>query len=145
MLLTRDLGTLKVTDFGLAKKISRNARQDGYHKGKTGTKRYMAPEVISQYQGHYTEKCDIYSASIVMWYIATLRRPPDNDATKISQRPDLQLVGWPSFEAVLQSMWLHDASARPSASDCIMALRLLPDQPNIASIAPTPSCSCCVQ
>ena len=137
LLLTRDLGTLKVADFGVAKKISRAARQDGYHAGNTGTYRYMAPEVICQQAGHYTEQCDIYSAAIVMWYIATVRRPPDNDVTRVEERPDILLVGWPSYAAVLQSMWQQDPDARPCASECIRALNALPDKPPAGAIAPS--------
>jgi serine/threonine protein kinase len=71
LLLTRDLTMLKLTDFGMSKKVDRSQRDSKQHKGYTGTVRYMAPEVISQRTGNYNEKCDIYSASLIMWYIAT--------------------------------------------------------------------------
>lgn len=99
-------------------------------QGYTGTLRYMAPEVISQrigvldvlvllslslslyslthpyiHTGNYTEKCDIYSASLILWYIATVRRPPNNDISKIKERPQASLARWPAFEALLHQMW----------------------------------------
>jgi len=41
------------------------------NSGYTGTVRYMAPEVLMQDKGHYTEKVDIFSAGKVMWFMAT--------------------------------------------------------------------------
>jgi serine/threonine protein kinase len=91
LLLVRDLSLLKLTDFGMAKKVDRAAREVKQHKGYTGTVRYMAPEVISQRTGNYNERCDIYSASLIMWYIATCQRPPNNDISKVHERPVLQV------------------------------------------------------
>jgi serine/threonine protein kinase len=91
LLLTRDLSILKLTDFGMSKKVDRAQRDSKQHKGYTGTVRYMAPEVISQRTGNYNEKCDIYSASLIMWYIATCQRPPANDINRVNERPPIQV------------------------------------------------------
>jgi len=146
LLLVRDLSLLKLTDFGMAKKVDRAAREVKQHKGYTGTVRYMAPEVISQRTGNYNERCDIYSASLIMWYIATCQRPPNNDISKVLERPVLQSVGWPSFEDLLTAMWQHSAEDRPSAQQCIVTLCSLPDKPDTSlGSAPSQGGCCSVQ
>jgi serine/threonine protein kinase len=107
ILLTRDLGSMKLTDFGMSKKVDRAVRDTKQHKGYTGTVRYMAPEVISCQTGNYTEKCDIYSASLILWYIATCQRPPPNDINKVNERPTVTWIAWPSYESLVTSMWAH--------------------------------------
>lgn len=42
--------------------------------GKTGTMRYMAPEVVRS-EPHYDEKVDIYSMAMIFWYICHGVRP----------------------------------------------------------------------
>ena len=92
LLLVRDLSLLKLTDFGMSKKVDRGQRDSKQHKGYTGTVRYMAPEVITQRTGNYNERCDIYSASLIMWYIATVQRPPANDISKVHERPAFKVA-----------------------------------------------------
>jgi serine/threonine protein kinase len=41
--------------------------------GETGSTRYMAPEVAESRP--YSEKADVYSFAMVMWEMATLRKP----------------------------------------------------------------------
>merc|ERR1719160_1234288 len=72
--------TLKVIDFGIAKRFKRN------ESGKTlpmttraGTAYYVAPEVMN---GKYDEKCDIWSCGVIL-YILLSGAPPfagENDA-----------------------------------------------------------------
>jgi serine/threonine protein kinase len=51
----------------------------------------MAPEVIGRATSAYTEKMDVYSAAIIMWYIATSQRPPMQDPTKTEARPAIKV------------------------------------------------------
>ena len=71
LLLSEDLRSLKVTDFGMAR-----ARPEGAYDmtGNTGTKRYMAPEVYSN-QKDYGTGVDVYSSGMIMWMMCTGRRP----------------------------------------------------------------------
>jgi len=142
LMLTRDLTTLKLADFGMCKPVDRSVRDVVKHHGHTGTLRYMAPEVLSQRLGNYNEKADIYSASLVLWYLATCQRPPDNDLQRIYERPELEAVKWPSFEGLIQRMWAQDSNQRPSARECMDAMNAFPDKPDISSgIAPgRPTC-----
>ena len=61
---------IKVIDFGLSQIISREKNL----KSQVGTAYYAAPEVI---KGNYTEKCDIWSAGIIL-YILLSGEPPFN-------------------------------------------------------------------
>ena len=76
-LLLNEDGHLKVGDFGLSKvkdiqKIAGTYRMTG----KTGSMRYMAPEVFLD-DPHYDEKVDIYSTGLIMWYMTLGERPFD--------------------------------------------------------------------
>ncbi|EKX44679.1 hypothetical protein GUITHDRAFT_72031 [Guillardia theta CCMP2712] len=158
LMLTKDLQTLKLADFGMSKKVERSQRDTKHHKGYTGTVRYMAPEVLSQRQGNYNEKADVFSASLIMWYIATSQRPPGKDLNEIRvalqngavpkslhDRPPLSAVGWKGLEDIISRMWEHDPAKRPSAMESIEELNKLPDKPDISmGVAPKQQC-CCVQ
>ena len=68
---------LKLYDFGLAKELLDSDRMDdGLYKnltGMTGAIRYMAPEVgLGKPYNHY---CDVYSWSMVTWFILALEPP----------------------------------------------------------------------
>ena len=61
---------IKVIDFGLSQVIS----PDRKLKTKVGTAYYVAPEIL---KGSYTEKCDIWSAGVIL-YIFLFGDPPFN-------------------------------------------------------------------
>ena len=61
---------IKVIDFGLSQVIS----PDRKLKTKVGTAYYVAPEIL---RGSYTEKCDIWSAGVIL-YIFLSGSPPFN-------------------------------------------------------------------
>mmetsp|Transcript_27326 Transcript_27326/g.42701 ORF Transcript_27326/g.42701 Transcript_27326/m.42701 type:complete len:350 (+) Transcript_27326:524-1573(+) len=100
-LLLNEDGHLKVGDFGLSKvkdlqKIAGTYRMTG----KTGSMRYMAPEVFLD-NPEYDEKVDIYSCGLIMWYMALGERPFDRvpaqvvaeKASKSELRPAVEPVG----------------------------------------------------
>ena len=62
--------TIKVIDFGLSQIISPEKKL----KTKVGTAYYVAPEIL---QGDYTQKCDIWSAGVIL-YIFLSGDPPFN-------------------------------------------------------------------
>lgn len=68
--------TLKVIDFGIAKRFSHKAtEQQGDNpvlRTMAGTAYYVAPEVLS---GHYSEKCDVWSSGVIL-YILLSGSPP---------------------------------------------------------------------
>ncbi|EKX50808.1 hypothetical protein GUITHDRAFT_52407, partial [Guillardia theta CCMP2712] len=69
MLLTGDGRTVKIGDFGLSRMCpSVNLT------GATGTYRYMAPEIFRG-EPRYTAAVDVYSFSLVMWYMFAGEHP----------------------------------------------------------------------
>uniref|UniRef100_A0A7S4NWZ1 Protein kinase domain-containing protein n=1 Tax=Guillardia theta TaxID=55529 RepID=A0A7S4NWZ1_GUITH len=133
-LLLSENDHLKVSDFGLCKTLAK-VKEDGTPytmTGCTGTKRYMAPEVVLS-QPDYDEKVDIYSMAMIFWYIFKGERPfnliepqlislltssrglrPDSRA--IGQQFDLNdcrdLIvdspGWPELEELVECMWAEN-------------------------------------
>ena len=61
---------IKIIDFGLSQVIS----PDKKLKTKVGTAYYVSPEIL---RGEYTEKCDIWSAGVIL-YILLSGNPPFN-------------------------------------------------------------------
>ncbi|EKX38099.1 hypothetical protein GUITHDRAFT_58248, partial [Guillardia theta CCMP2712] len=66
MLLTGDGRTVKIGDFGLSRMCPHASSYD--LTGTTGTYRYMAPEIFRE-EARYTSAVDVYSFSLVMWFI----------------------------------------------------------------------------
>jgi serine/threonine protein kinase len=102
--------------------------------------------VLTQDVGYYTESADVYSAGLVMWYIATGRRPqtPDLENVKAGAvvRPDVDQAKWPELAEIMKKCWEHDPKKRISASAAIMLLKALPDAAELLHIDPTPV-GCC--
>lgn len=70
------LGVVRLFDFGLAKELREDERdENGLYRmtGFTGGIRYMAPEVGLHMP--YNLKADVYSWSMLMWYIMALEPP----------------------------------------------------------------------
>ena len=59
---SEDDNPIKVIDFGLSQVISPNKKL----KTKVGTAYYISPEIL---RGSYTEKCDIWSAGVILYFI----------------------------------------------------------------------------
>mmetsp|Transcript_8587 Transcript_8587/g.21154 ORF Transcript_8587/g.21154 Transcript_8587/m.21154 type:complete len:310 (+) Transcript_8587:222-1151(+) len=131
LMLTADYSVIKLADFGMSKKVDAAKRDQSQHKGHTGTVRYMAPEVISQRTGNYTEKADIYSAALIVWYIAAGRRPAINDMARLDARPEVAACNWPELEALIERMWAQSPQTRPSAGECIRQLAGMPGRPDL--------------
>ena len=115
----------KLTDFGLAKAMDREERLLAMHKGNTGTPRYMAPEILTGGEtAIYTEKADIYSASLVLWYLLSGRRP-EIDVRRDPRGRPLTVIArwrWRKLSILLELMWSHQHELRPSAQECIQRL-----------------------
>ena len=62
-------GKVKIFDFGQSEKL---AAHHGFLKSMNGSARYMAPEVAAGRA--YTDTCDVYSFTIVLWEMMTCER-----------------------------------------------------------------------
>ena len=114
---------VKIFDFGMAKELKEKASigVDQFNAtGKTGTPRYMSPEV---YLGEpYGLPADVYSFSLVLWEIMALEKIfPNNDGQENhvvnvyvkKKRPKI-CRSWPKkIQALIRDGWSHSPSLRP--------------------------------
>ena len=118
-------GTVKLFDFGLAKELKEADKQDdGAYKlsGKTGSRRYMSPEVTKETP--YGLPVDVYSFAILLWELCALDKPffgfsPGIHLRQVAlggERPRLDSPNtswWPvPLQWLLQKCWAADPSAR---------------------------------
>mmetsp|Transcript_33605 Transcript_33605/g.65571 ORF Transcript_33605/g.65571 Transcript_33605/m.65571 type:complete len:316 (+) Transcript_33605:247-1194(+) len=146
LILTGDRSTLKLADFGMSKMVRKSEMAHVINTGYTGTVRYMAPEVLTQRKGHYTEKADIYSAGLIIWYIASGVRPlvlKTDTEEDLRVRPPLESMRWPNLGAIADKCWAHDPAHRPSATAVLRDLAAMPDAPTLRVPAP-PQCFCLI-
>ncbi|VFQ69383.1 unnamed protein product [Cuscuta campestris] len=114
--------TVKVGDFGLSK--LKNATLLSARSGR-GTPHWMAPEVLRN--EHSTEKCDVFSFSVVLWELMT-------ESIPWSTLSPLQVVGVvgfmdrrlevgedmdPRVSSIIQDCWQSVPEHRPSFHDII--------------------------
>jgi serine/threonine protein kinase len=137
-------GVTKLMDFGLAKELTNEETNENglYHlTGLTGGIRYMAPEVGLGLP--YNLKADIYSWSMVMWYIMALEPPmglytPKMFIDRVFQRgyrPAIKEKWSPTLSSLIRSSWSEDLFVRPSFQEIMTALRneVQEENPQVAS------------
>mmetsp|Transcript_49126 Transcript_49126/g.76621 ORF Transcript_49126/g.76621 Transcript_49126/m.76621 type:complete len:395 (+) Transcript_49126:580-1764(+) len=110
-LLLTDDDRLKVSDFGLSKTLKK-VKEDGTPytmTGNTGTKRYMAPEVVLS-NPHYDEKVDIYSMAMIFYFIVKGERPFEHTDPDLITRmlPTPHLQNETPLRAVLKPCHSHE-------------------------------------
>ncbi|CAM9792261.1 unnamed protein product, partial [Ascophyllum nodosum] len=122
-------GTLKIFDFGLAKRLKRKTGTDQRYTmtSRTGTVRYMAPEAFLGCS--YNEKVDVYAWSHVVAEMLSLDVPYNQMTTQQfretvamgSKRPHVERR-WPrSIQRLLRRCWDADPVSRPSFGEILKA------------------------
>jgi serine/threonine protein kinase len=125
-------GTLKIFDFGLAKELVEDRKtENGLYKmtGFTGGIRYMAPEV--GLCKPYNNAVDVYSWSMVFWYILALEPPfglyTNNmflDRVFQKHYRPATFQRWPQgLRELLKISWSRKIKERPSFDDISKVLR----------------------
>jgi calcium-dependent protein kinase len=101
-----DQNTLKVIDFGIAKRFD-NSKGEGPStlRTKAGTAYYIAPEVLA---GKYNEKCDVWSCGVIL-YILLCGAPPfagdsDQEILEAVKRGRISFNGVREFDKVTQDV-----------------------------------------
>jgi serine/threonine protein kinase len=111
-------GTVRLFDFGLARIHEESERK---LTGRTGSARYMAPEVARSQA--YSFPADVHSYSILMWEVCTLQKAYAN-AVSVSRmqhqiahgnvRPSLERIESTGIRDLLTNCWNPDPSLRPT-------------------------------
>jgi serine/threonine protein kinase len=121
-------GNVQMFDFGLARFYDGQRRLTG----KTGSVRYMAPEVARSQA--YGFAADVHTFSILMWEVATLHKAyaaAPNITRLLKQvahgkgRPSLDRIECPGFRTLLAESWDADPFARPSFEQISQQLELV--------------------
>ncbi|XP_039159315.1 serine/threonine-protein kinase STY13 [Eucalyptus grandis] len=135
LILTADLKTVKLADFGLAREESLTEMMTA----ETGTYRWMAPELYSTVtlrhgeKKHYNNKVDAYSFAIVLWELIHNKLPFEGmsnlqaayAAAFKNVRPSIDNLP-EDLACIVSSCWKEDPNDRPSFSQIIqMLLRYL--------------------
>src|SRR6188474_400249 len=95
--LVREDGTVKVSDFGLAREVGGQDEASDVvagpqHTGAVGTPAYMAPE---SFTGVADELTDQYALAVVMYELLEGARPRSDEPTRASEAPtSLRQRGW---------------------------------------------------
>ncbi|KAF6983122.1 hypothetical protein CFC21_001401 [Triticum aestivum] len=116
-LLVDDNWTVKVCDFGLSRLKHSTFLSS---KSTAGTPEWMAPEVLRNEQSN--EKCDIYSFGVILWELATLRKPWHgmNQMQVVGavgfqdRRLDIPKEVDPIVASIIRDCWQKDPNLRPS-------------------------------
>jgi serine/threonine protein kinase len=120
-------GNIRLLDFGLAR-----VHEEGERKltGRTGSARYMAPEVARSQP--YSFPADVHSYSILMWEVCTLQKAYAN-AVSISRmqhqiahgkvRPSLERIESTGIRDLLTTCWNPDPSLRPTFEKIVEELK----------------------
>jgi len=134
LMLTADEKTLKLGDFGNSKSTKSSEQGDTQMMtGKTGTLRYMAPEVYLVVRHTYDEKVDIYSCAMIFWFLCTGSRVFDkmtdvmaaHSACVAAVRPPISALPYKDMRPIVESCWDHDPKQRPSSEELLEQLQQL--------------------
>lgn len=126
-------GDVKLFDFGLAKELTEDdLMEDDVYKlsGKTGSLRYMAPEVAKEEP--YNISVDVYSFTILLWQICSLETPFAScnvkthfqTVVKSGLRPQINPKWSKDLSQLMTNGWSEDMQVRPDCGHIMDILRM---------------------
>ena len=111
---------IKICDFGISKYLS----PDEYSLTiGVGTPKYMAPEIINE-EKHYTEKVDVYSFGVLVFFILC-GRMPDITITNIGKGLKAEIPNNINefSQKLINDCWNFEPESRPSFNEICQRLR----------------------
>lgn len=136
VLLTNNYKTLKICDFGLARRKATQMSKEA------GTHGYMAPELANldneREKIEYTEKCDVYSFGIILWEIMSEEEPFEDlepfaiyyNVVIDNERPDSEKLileqKLEHLKALAEKCWTRDPNDRPKMKEVSFILGIDP-------------------
>ncbi|PRP87620.1 hypothetical protein PROFUN_04647 [Planoprotostelium fungivorum] len=110
---------VKVTDFGLSKKVTKG---ESVQEDITGPLKWMSPEALASQE--YSTKSDVYSFGVLVWELVTRLEPwQDVDIIQAALhtcsgiRLNIPTGTHPVLNSIMKTCWEHDPKDRPSMSD----------------------------
>ncbi|KAJ3411987.1 hypothetical protein HDV05_001416 [Chytridiales sp. JEL 0842] len=135
-LLVDEKWSVKVADFGIAREIRTNEWGEDENAGENegmhgGTLQWMAPELLNDDTKEFTTKIDIFAFGVVMWEVATRKRPwksvpPPQIAQSVRDglRPAVPAEEWNKpFKQLVEKCWHQKPSSRPEFSRIVKSLQ----------------------
>ncbi|XP_060649091.1 dual specificity protein kinase pyk3-like isoform X2 [Drosophila nasuta] len=123
LLLFNGYRTLKICDFGTVKELVT------INTEVIGTVCYMAPEVCN-FNGKYTEKCDVFSFAIIFWEVMSRKKPfyEFNNLHALAiqkkiiedKRPNLNDIIYKNCDwvkPIIKKCWDHDPKKRATMKE----------------------------
>ncbi|KAK3093744.1 hypothetical protein FSP39_019606 [Pinctada imbricata] len=122
--------TLKITDFGLAREVSKTTRMSA-----AGTYAWMAPEVIKT--STFSKSSDVWSYGVVLWELLTGETPYKGiDALGVAYGVAVNKLTLPIpstcpnlFSKLMEDCWNQESSSRPSFQEILMRLEEIARSP----------------
>jgi sterile alpha motif and leucine zipper-containing kinase AZK len=134
-LLVGDDWTVKVADFGIAKElrtVETATKEAEDNESHGGTLQWMPPEVMLGSQ-EFTTKLDIFAFGVILWEVATRKRPWRGVPTATicqsvvaGQRPPIPPLAWNKpFTQLVEKCWAQDRATRPEFAKIVKMLEKL--------------------
>lgn len=122
--------TLKVSDFGISRELRKKYKtlipeddSDDVNNSNEGTIQWVPPEAFKDFDYKPTKGHDMYAFGVILWEIATRRKPWKSVARRtIAENvykglrpPILESDKWSAeFETIVNKCWNQSVSERPS-------------------------------
>ncbi|KAJ3411986.1 hypothetical protein HDV05_001415 [Chytridiales sp. JEL 0842] len=133
-LLVDDKWCVKVADFGIARELREEKKGEGEEdeESQGGTLQWMPPEVMLG-SSELTTKVDIFAFGVIMWEVATRKRPWKNVPASVicqsvvaGQRPAIPPSSWSKqFTQLVENSWHQEPHVRPEFSKIVKTLEKL--------------------
>lgn len=125
-ILLADNGSVKLSDFGLARSITNQTAADSL----VGTAAYLSPELIER--GSVDERSDIYAVGIVMYELLTGKQPFTGDeaiqiaiahTNQATPKPSATIANIPiDFDDLVLWLTEKNPAARPANADAVLSI-----------------------